>query len=95
MNPYVPLVGRSEYSYVYVYANSSSCTTFLIVNLMFYSFQNIVLITVKRYMRDPENLFWSIKSSSEFEINLKLEVSMRPVCRLMIFLLFTRLYLII
>ena len=29
------------------------------------------------------------------ELNLKLEISMRPVCLLMIFLLFTLLYLII
>ena len=43
--------------------------------------------TVKKvYERSHKNLFWSFKNSGEI---LKLEISMRPVCLLMIFLLFT------
>ena len=43
-----------------------------------------------------KNLFWSIKNSSEILDKVKAikEISMRPVCLLMIFLLFTLLYLI-
>ena len=51
---------------------------------------------VKRYMRDPvKTYFGLLKIQVKFSINLKLEISMRPVCLLMIFLLFTLLYLII
>ena len=39
--------------------------------------------------------FGLLKIQVKFQINLKLEISMRPVCLLMIFLLFTLLYLII
>ena len=49
---------------------------------------------MKRYERSGKNLFWSIRNSGE-KINLKLEISMRPACLLMIFLLFTLHYLII
>ena len=49
---------------------------------------------VKRYMRDPvKTYFGQLKIQVKFKINLKLEISMRPVCLLMIFLLFTLLYL--
>ena len=52
--------------------------------------------TVKRYMRDPvKTYFGLLKIQVKFWINLKLEIAMRPVCLLMIFLLFTLLYLII
>ena len=47
-------------------------------------------------MRDPVKIYIGlIKIQVKFWINLKLEISMRPVCLLMIFLLFTLLYLII
>ena len=48
----------------------------------------------KVYERSGKNLFWSIKNSGEILDNLKLAILMRPVCLLMIFLLFTLLYLI-
>ena len=49
---------------------------------------------VKRYMRDPvKNYFVLLKIRLKFLINLKAEISMRPVCLLMNFLLFTLLYL--
>ena len=58
--------------------------------------KNMLSSTVKRYMRDPVNIYFGLlKIQVKFWINLKLEISMRPVCLLMIFLLFTLLYLII
>ena len=52
--------------------------------------------TVKRSMRDPVKIYFCLLNIQvKFKINLKLEISMRPVCLLMIFLLFTLLYLII
>ena len=52
--------------------------------------------TVKRYMRDQvKNYFGLLKIQVKFLINLKLEISMQPVCILMIFLLLTLLYRII
>ena len=51
--------------------------------------------TVKRYMRDPVKIYVGLlKIQLKIYINLKLEISMRPVCDFMIFLLFTRLYLV-
>ena len=42
--------------------------------------------TVKRYMRHPvKTYFGLLKIQVKFLINLKLEISMRPVCLLMIF----------
>ena len=47
-------------------------------------------------MRDPvKPYFGLLKIQVKFYINLKLEISMQPVCLLMIFLLFTLIYLII
>ena len=47
-------------------------------------------------MRDPvKTYFGLLKIQAKFLINLKLEISMRPVCLLMIFLLFTLIYLIV
>ena len=47
-------------------------------------------------MRDLVKIYFDLlKIQVKFWINLKLEMSMRPVCLLMIFLLFTLLYLII
>ena len=58
--------------------------------------KNMLLNIVKRYMRDlVKTYFGRLKIQVKFLINLKLEISMRPVCLLMIFLLFTLLYLII
>ena len=45
---------------------------------------------VKRYMRDPVKPYFDhIKNSGEILDKLKLEISMRPVCLLMIFTLYT------
>ena len=52
--------------------------------------------TVKRYMRDQVKPFFGLlQIQVKFYINLKLEISMLPVCLLMGFLLFILLYLII
>ena len=57
--------------------------------------KNMLSSTVKRYMRDPvKTYFGQLKIQLKFQINLKLEISMQPVSLLMIFLLFTLLYLI-
>ena len=51
---------------------------------------------LKCFMRDPVKTYFDLlKIQVKFKINLKLEISMRPVCPLMIFLLFTLRYLII
>ena len=43
--------------------------------------------TVKRYMRDPVKIYFGLlKIQVNFWINLKLEISMRPVCLFTIFL---------
>ena len=47
-------------------------------------------------MRDPEKIcFGLLKIQVKVLINLKLEISVRTVCLFIIFLLFTRLFLII
>ena len=58
--------------------------------------KNMLSSTVKRYMRDPVKIYFGLlKIQVKSCINFKLDISMRPVCLLMIFLLFTLLYLII
>ena len=57
--------------------------------------KHVIKYCEKVYERTGKNLFWSIKNSGEILINQKLEISMRPVCLLMIILLYTLLYLII
>ena len=58
--------------------------------------KNMLSSIVKRYMRDPVKTYVGLLNILvKFYINLKLEISRRPVCLLMIFLLFTLLYLII
>ena len=54
--------------------------------------KNVIKYCEKVYERLGKHLFWSIKMSGEV---LKLEISMRPICLLIIFLLFTLLNLII
>ena len=80
-------------------ANSCSCTTTelskLLTSCLTAVKKHVIKYCEKVYERSGKNLFWSIKNSGEIYINLKLEISMRPVCLLMIFLLFTLLYLII
>ena len=77
-------------------ANSSSCTTTDFSKLLtscLTTVKNMLSNIVKRYMRDLVKIYF--KSQVKFWINLTLEISMRPVCLLMILLLFTLLYLII
>ena len=80
-------------------ANSSSCTTTELSKLLtscLTAVKNMLSSTVKRYMRDPVKIYFGLlEIQVKFWINLKLEISMQPVCILMIFLLFTLLYLII
>ena len=69
---------------------------FLIV-LTYYScvlqlLKHVIKYCEKVYERSRKKLFWFIKIQVKFWINLKLEISMRPVCLIMIFLLFTLLY---
>ena len=69
---------------------ASSCTTTEDSRLLtscLTAVKNMLLITVKRYMRDPVKIYFGLlKIQVKFWINLKLEISMRPVCLLMIFL---------
>ena len=59
---------------------------FLNFNLMSYSCSNMLSSNVKRYMRDPVKICIGLfKIQVKFWKNLKLEISMRPVCLLMIF----------
>ena len=79
-------------------ANSMSCTTTELSKLLtscLTAVKNMLSNIVKRYMRDPVKIYFGLsKIQVKFKINLKLEVSMRSVCLLMSFLLFTLLYLI-
>ena len=93
---WLPKLHKKTYKARFI-ANSCSCTTTELSKLL-----TSCLTAVKKhvtkycekvtkvYERSGKNLFWSIKNSGEI-----LEISMRPVCLLMIFLLFTLLYLII
>ena len=80
-------------------AISSSCATTELSKLLTPCLtavkKHVIKYCEKVYERSGKNLFWSIKNSGEIYINLKLEISMRPVCLLMIVQLFTLLYLII
>ena len=80
-------------------ANYNSCTTTELSELLtsyLTVVTNILSSTVKRYMSDPVKIYFGLyQIQVKFLINLKLEISMRPVCLLMIFLLFTLLYLTI
>ena len=80
-------------------ANSSSCSTTELSQLLIScltAVQHMLLSTVKRYMRDPVKIYFGLlKIQVKFFINLKLVILMQPVYLLMIFLLFTLLYLII
>ena len=66
-------------------ANSSSCTTTELSKLLTSCLTAVIKYCEKVYERSGKNLFWSIKISGK----ILLEISMRPVCLLMIFLLFT------
>ena len=80
-------------------ASSSSCTTTepskLLTSCLTAVKKHVIKYCEKVFERSGKNLFGLLKIQVKFMINLKLEISMRPVCLLMIFLLFTLLYLII
>ena len=95
---WLPKLHKKPYKARFI-ANSSSCTTTELSKLLtscLTAVKNMLSNIVKRYMRDlVKTYFGRLKIQVKFLINLKLEISMRPVCLLMIFLLFTLLYLII
>ena len=95
---WLPKLHKNPYKARFI-ANSSSCTTTelskLLTSCLTAVKKHVIKYCEKVYKRSGKNLFWSIKNSGEILDNLKLEISMRPVCLLMIFLLFTLLYLII
>ena len=55
-------------------------------------FPHVIKYCEKVYERYGKNLFWPIKNSEKSSDKLKAKISMRPVCLLMIFLLFILLY---
>ena len=81
------------------FAYSSSYTTTELSKLLTFSLtavkKHVNKYCEKVYQRTIKNLFWSFKKLGEILDRLKARDSMRPVCLLMIFLLFTLLYLII
>ena len=95
---WLPKLHKKPYKARFI-ANSSFCTTTELSKLLtscLTAVKNMLSNIVKKYMRDPvKTYFGRLKIQVIFKINLKLEISMRPVCLLMIFLLFTLLYLII
>ena len=95
---WLPKLHKKPYKARFI-ANSSSCTTTelsKLLTLCLTAVKNMLSNIVKRYMRDPvKTYFGLLKIQMKFKINIKLEISMRPFCLLMIFLLFTLLYLII
>ena len=95
---WLPKLHKKPYKARFI-ANSSSCTTTELSKLLtscLTAVKNMLSNIVKKYMRDPvKTYFGRLKIQVKFLINLKLEISIRPVCLLMIFLLFTLLYLII
>ena len=95
---WLPKLHKKPYKARFI-ANSSSCTTTELSKLLtscLTAVKNMLSNIVKRYMRDQVKAYFGLlKIQVKFYINLKLEISMRPVCLLMNFLLFTLLYLII
>ena len=93
---WLPKLQKKTYKARFI-ANPSSCTTTELSKLLtscLTAVKNILSSTVKRYMRDPvKNLFWSIKNSCEILDKLKPR-DFYATSLLMIFLLFTLLYLI-
>ena len=89
---WLPKLHKKPYKARFI-ANSSSCTTTelskLLTSCLTAVKKHVIKYCEKVYERSGKNLFWSIKIQVKFSINLKLEISMRPVCLLMIFLLFT------
>ena len=95
---WLPKLHKKPYKARFI-ANSSSCTTTelskLLTSCLTAVKKHIIKYCEKVYERSGKNLFWSIKNSGEILDKLKQEISMRPVCLLMIFLLFTLLYLFV
>ena len=94
---WLPKLHKQPYKAIFI-ANSSSCTTTELSKLLtscLTAVKNMLSSIVKRYMRDPVKTYFGLfKIQVKFQINLKLEISMQPVCLLMMFLLYTLLFLI-
>ena len=95
---WLPKFHKNPYKARFI-ANYSSCTTTelskLLTSCLTAVKKHVIKYCEKVYERSGKNLLGLLKIQVKFYINLKLEISMRPVCLLMIFLLFTLLYLII
>ena len=72
-----------------LHKNLRSCTTTELSKLLtscLTAVKNMLSSTMKRYIRDPVKIYLGLlKIQVKFWINLKLEISMRPVCLLTIF----------
>ena len=81
----LPILHKKHYKAKFI-ANSSSCLTTELSKLLtscLSAVKNMLSSIVKRYMRDPvKTYFGLLKIQVKFQINLKLEISMRPVCLL-------------
>ena len=95
---WLPKLHKKTYKARFI-ANSSSCTTTelskLLTSCLTAVKKHVIKYCEKVYERSDKNLFWSIKNSGEILDKLKARDFNAPVCLLMIFLLFTLLYLII
>ena len=90
---WLPKLHKKTYKARFI-ANSSSCTTTELYKLST-SCLTAVIKYCEKYERSSKIYFGLLKIQVKFWINLKLEISMQPVFLLIIFLLFTLLYLII
>ena len=85
---WLPKLQKNPYKARFI-ANSSSCTITKLSKLLTpcpTAVKNMLPRTVKRYMRDLVKIYCCLlKIQMKFWINLKLEISMRPVCLFMIF----------
>ena len=82
---WLPKLHKTPYKARFI-ANSSSCTTTELSKLLtscLTAVKKLLSSIVKRYMRDlVKTYFGLLKIQVKFKINLKLEISMRPVCLL-------------
>ena len=95
---WLPKLHKKPYKARFI-ANSSSCTTTelskLLTSCLTAVKKHVIKYCEKVYERSGKNLFWSIKNSGEILDKLKARDFNATSLSLMIFLLFTLLYLII
>ena len=96
---WLPKLHKKPYKARFI-ANSSFCTTTelskLLTSCLTAVKKHVIKYCEKVYERSGKNLFWSIKNSGEILEKLKArDFNATSICLLMIFLLFTLLYLII